>query len=137
MSQHKGTGFVQFRDPMAADRLIALSRQIEEKLDVECKEQRIKDRKAAKGAAAGTKGVTSVIQAELELNGRRLVVMEAMERTKQDSTTNATSSSTVKTVDDKKKLDKRNLVLKREGLLNFDDWIHKKPQPTEKVIATR
>ncbi len=85
--QHKGTGFVQFRDPMAADRLIQLSRQIEEKLDVECKEQRIKDRKANKGKITvnNTKGVTSVIQAELELNGRRLVIMEAMNNNKQES----------------------------------------------------
>jgi hypothetical protein len=29
------------------------------------------------------------------------------------------------------------LGLKREGLLNFEDWVHKKPQPTDKVIATR
>lgn len=35
---HKGTGFVQFRDPLAADKLIELSRQIEQQLDKECKE---------------------------------------------------------------------------------------------------
>jgi hypothetical protein len=34
----------------------------------------------------------------------------------------------------KKKEDKRNLNLKKEGLLNEDMWIHKNPKPTEKVI---
>ncbi len=40
-------------------------------------------------------------------------------------------------VDDKKKLDKRNLALKKEGLLNFDDWVHQKPQPSDKAMKTR
>ncbi len=47
------------------------------------------------------------------------------------------TESKVGKVDDKKKLDKRNLALKREGLLNYEDWVHKQPRPTEKVIATR
>jgi hypothetical protein len=37
-------------------------------------------KKGDKEAANSTKGVTSVIQAELELNGRRLVIMEAMSK---------------------------------------------------------
>ena len=107
-----------------------MSQQIEQRLDKECKEQRIKDKKAGTGKdASATKGVTSVIQAELELNGRRLVIMEAMNK-------NDTESKVGK-VDDKKKLDKRNLALKREGLLNYEDWVHKQPRPTEKVIASR
>ena len=57
-----------------------------------------------------------MIQAELELNGRRLVVMEAMGKD--------TKTNTVQPVDDKKKQDKRNLALKREGLLNIEDWTH-------------
>ena len=35
---HKGTGFVAFRDPVSADKLIELSKQIESRLDKECKE---------------------------------------------------------------------------------------------------
>lgn len=58
-------------------------------------EQRIKTKKGDKEAATTTKGVTSVIQAELELNGRRLVIMEAMGK---DEKTN-----TVQPVEDKKK----------------------------------
>ena len=106
-----------FRDPVSADKLIELSQQIEQRLDKECKEQRIKDKKAGAKDPAAAKGVTSVIQAELELNGRRLVIMEAMNK-------NDTESKVGK-VDDKKKQDKRNLALKREGLLNYEDWVHK------------
>jgi hypothetical protein len=111
---------------VAAEKLLELSKEIEGKLDKECKEQRLKDKKA--GTAA--KGVTSVIQVELELNGRRrLVVMEAVGKGETD---NAAGKN-----DDKKKADKRNLVMKREGLLNYEDWVHKQPRPTDKAIATR
>lgn len=76
---HKGTGFVQFKDQKVAAQVISLSRQIEEQLDRECKQQRIQNRKdGKKPESTGTKGVTGVIQAELELNGRRLVIMEAI-----------------------------------------------------------
>jgi hypothetical protein len=111
--------------------VVKLSKQIEEKLDKECKDQRIKDKKdkAAKEAQQAAKGVASVISAELELNGRRLVVMEAM--TKDDAT------NPKNLTDDKKKQDKRNLALKREGLLNFEDWIHKNPRPNEKAMQQR
>ena len=34
IQSHKGTGFVQFKDPKAAEQLIELSKQIESKLDV-------------------------------------------------------------------------------------------------------
>lgn len=65
----------------------------------------------------------------MELNGRRLVVMEAMDKNN--------ANAQVAKVDDKKKQDKRNLAQKREGLLNFEDWVHKQPRLTEKVIASR
>ena len=57
------------------------------------------------------------------------MVMEAMDRNN--------ANAQVANVDDKKKLDKRNLAQKREGLLNFEDWVHKQPRLTEKVIASR
>ena len=56
------------------------------------------------------------------------MVMEAMDRNN--------ANAQVANVDDKKKLDKRNLAQKREGLLNFEDWVHKQPRLTEKVIAS-
>ena len=46
---------------MSADKLIELSKEIEGKLDKECKEQRIKEKKGGKETTSGTKGVTSVI----------------------------------------------------------------------------
>lgn len=63
------------------------------------------------------------------MNGRRLVVMEAVSKD-QASNTNFNR-------DDKKKDDKRNLASKREGLLNYEDWIHQTPRPTEKLIEQR
>jgi nucleolar protein 4 len=71
---HKGSGFVQFRDPAAAEQVIQLSKQIEERLDKECKDERLK-KKAEADKKVTAKGVASVISAELELNGRRLVIM--------------------------------------------------------------
>ena len=55
--------------------------------------------------------------------------MEAMDKNN--------ASAQVAKVDDKKKLDKRNLAQKREGLLNFEDWVHKQPRLTDKQIASR
>ncbi len=72
-----------------------------------------------------------MIQAELELNGRRLVIMEALDKSEGSDNTN------VAKVDDKKKEDKRNLANKREGLLNYEDWLHKRPSPTDKQIQQR
>jgi RNA recognition motif-containing protein len=56
---HRGTGFVQFKDPKAAEQLLALSKQIEETLDKECKEQRVKSKK--EGGSSSAKGVAGVI----------------------------------------------------------------------------
>jgi hypothetical protein len=47
------------------------------------------------------------------------------------------ASNPQKQGDDKKKQDKRNLALKREGLLNWEDWLHKVPRPTEKAMQQR
>lgn len=109
--------------------MVDLSKQIEEKLDKECKEERLKNKKDNKSLASSTatKGVASVISAELELNGRRLVVLLAVARGEQ-----ATAQS-----DDKKKLDKRNLMAKREGLLNYEEWVHKNPRPNDKAVQQR
>ena len=121
---------MQFKDPKAADQLIDLSKQIESSLDKECRDQRVINKKEGSGATAGAKGVVGIIQAELELNGRRLLVLEAMSKT---DAHNPTSSN----VNDKKKEDKRNLASKREGLLNYEEWIHKVPRLTEKEIQMR
>jgi hypothetical protein len=72
---HKGTGFVQYKDNKVADEVLALSDSIEQKLDDECRQNRLK-----KVKKSDSKGVLSVIQAELELNGRRLVIKEAVSK---------------------------------------------------------
>lgn len=38
---HRGTGFVQFKDPQVAVQVMGLSQQIEGKLDEECKQMRV------------------------------------------------------------------------------------------------
>lgn len=81
---HKGNGFVQFKDEAVAKQLIELSASIESKLDEECKASRLKARKeklkGGKETLTDNKGVLSVITGELELNGRRLVIKEALSR---------------------------------------------------------
>lgn len=123
---HKGTGFVQFKDPDVAEQLIELSSSIENKLDEECKQNRLKAKKTKK--VQDNKGVISVISGELELNGRRLVIKEAM--SKEDASHKHQEDQ------DKKKFkeDKRNLNYTKEGLLNETAWIHKHPVPTEKSL---
>ena len=59
-----------------------------------------------------------MISAELELNGRRLVVMEALSKNEAIHKKGQDDS------DKKTKIDKRNLDFKKEGLLNFEDWVH-------------
>ena len=123
---HKGTGFVQFKALGVAEQVMGLSQQIECKLDDECRAQRLQQAKTKAKSTTDSKGVISVITAELELNGRRLVVMEAMGRGEQPNQ-----------LQDKKKLDKRNLASKREGLLTSETWIHQFPRPNEVGIKQR
>ena len=59
--------------------MIELSSSIENKLDEECKQNRLKA-KFNKNKPEINNGVLSVITGELELNGRRLVIKEAMSR---------------------------------------------------------
>jgi hypothetical protein len=60
-----------------------------------------------------------LLKGELELNGRRLVVMPSVARTKVADTLQQNK-------DDFKGVgeDRRNLALKKEGLLSEKDWIH-------------
>lgn len=77
------------------------------------------------------KGIISVIQGELELNGRRLVIKEALSR-------DGASQKQEQDISMKKiKEDKRNLNYTKEGLLNEQAWIHKYPVPTEKSLEQR
>ena len=60
--------------------MIELSSSIENKLDEECKSNRLQAKKNKDGKKDDNKGVLSIITSELELNGRRLVIKEAMSR---------------------------------------------------------
>ncbi len=70
-----------------------------------------------------------MLKGELELNGRRLVVMPSVARTKVADTLQQNK-------DDFKGVgeDRRNLALKKEGLLSEKDWIHQQPQLTSKDL---
>jgi hypothetical protein len=59
--------------------VIELSKSIEGKLDEEWKDARKKVKKNGKNEKAVVSS-SSLISAELELNGRRLVIMEAMSK---------------------------------------------------------
>lgn len=75
---HKGTGFVCFTDPAVADEVLGLSKTIEGKLDEEWTANRKKNKKNK--TEVSVVNSNSLISGELELNGRRLVIMEAMSR---------------------------------------------------------
>lgn len=64
-------------------------------------------------------GASSLLKSELELNGRRLVIMKAVARTKVAETV-----ATNKEIASGNVEDRRNLYLKKEGLLNEKEWIH-------------
>jgi len=60
-----------------------------------------------------------LLKSELELNGRRLVIMKAVARTKVAETVQLNKDIASNNVEDR-----RNLYLKKEGLLNEKEWIH-------------
>ena len=59
------------------------------------------------------------MKGELELNGRRLVVLPSVAKTKVNDVVQQNKDS-VKGVGE----DRRNLYLKKEGLLSEKEWIH-------------
>ncbi len=60
-----------------------------------------------------------MLKGELELNGRRLVVLPSVAKTKVNDVVQQNKDS-VKGVGE----DRRNLYLKKEGLLSEKEWIH-------------
>ena len=73
----------------------------------------------------------SIITGELELGGRRLVIMEAMSKGK------AVQQTDDKVKEKKHHEDKRNVDLKMKGLVSEDDWLNKLPALTQKQIDQR
>jgi len=80
-------------------------------------------------------GTGSLLKGELELNGRRLVVMQQVAKTKVQDVLKQNQADKLAAAG--KGVDKRNLYLKKEGLLNEGEWIHKEPALTSKELEQR
>ena len=127
---HKGTGFVRFESKEDADALLQLSQNLESQLN----EERAKKDKLSKSKNhdKALLGQASLLKGELELNGRRLVVMPSVARGKVDDVVKANKDA-MKGVGQ----DRRNLYLKKEGLLNETSWIHQDPPLQSKDLEQR
>jgi hypothetical protein len=86
-------------------------------LDIEHRDKKNKNKK--KGKPDSIIGQSSLLKGELELNGRRLVVLPSVARTKVVETVQNNKDTQKGTGEDR-----RNLYLKKEGLLSEKDWIH-------------
>ena len=65
----------------------------------------------------------SLLKGELELNGRLLIVLPQVAKSRVDDVIKANKDS-LKGLGE----DRRNLALKKEGLLNETYWVHKEPK---------
>ena len=74
----------------------------------------------------------SLLKGELELNGRLLVVLPQVAKTRVDDVVQANKDAMKNTGEDK-----RNLSLKKEGLLNEKAWVHQEPALTSKDLEQR
>lgn len=100
-----------------------LSQQLEKQLDQEHKDKNKKNKKDTKKKQPDSIiGQSSLLKGELELNGRRLVILPSVARTKVANTVQLN-----KDVAKGHGEDRRNLYLKKEGLLSEKDWIHQQP----------
>lgn len=80
---HKGTGFVRFSSQEEADALLELSKNLEAQLNEDYKKKDKMSKKAsAKNQDKAILGSSSLLKGELELNGRRLVIMPSVARSK-------------------------------------------------------
>ena len=129
-TNHKGTGFVRFTNKEDADALLQLSKNLEDQLTEEHNKRNKQSKAQNKDKALLSS--TSLLKGELELGGRRLVVMPSVARTQVSETIQANKDS-AKGVGQ----DRRNLALKKEGLLNETSWVHQKPAMTEKELEQR
>jgi hypothetical protein len=77
-------------------------------------------------------GTGSLLKGELELNGRRLVVMPSVKREKVGEVLQA--NLLAKSKEGGGAHDKRNMYLRKEGLLNEGLWIHQKPALNSKEL---
>ena len=102
---------------------------MERALDAEHSDKKTKNKKQKKETLIGQQ---SLLKGELELHGRRLVILPSVARTRveqvvKDNKDLVKGSST----------DRRNLALKKEGLLSEKEWIHQQPSLTSKDLEAR
>jgi len=130
LGTHKGTGFVRFKSAADAKTLLDLSLKLEQQLNQE-REKKDKLSKS-KNTDKALLSSASLLKGELELNGRRLVVMSSVSRGRVDAVVKENKDS-AKGVGE----DRRNLMLKKEGLLNEKSWIHQEPALQQKDLEQR
>ena len=117
---HRGTGFVRFENKDDAKALLELSQNLQVKLaDERQKNDKLKRGKFEDKALLSS---ASLLKGELELNGRLLVVLPQVAKTRVNDVIQANKDSVKGTGEDK-----RNLYLKKEGLLNEKLWVHQEP----------
>ena len=117
---HRGTGFVRFENKDDAKALLELSQNLQVKLaDEREKNDKLKRGKFEDKALLSS---ASLLKGELELNGRLLVVLPQVAKTRVNDVIQANKDSVKGTGEDK-----RNLYLKKEGLLNEKLWVHQEP----------
>ena len=114
---HRGTGFVRFENKDDAKALLDLSQNLQVKLnDERQKNDKLKRGKFEDKALLSS---ASLLKGELELNGRLLVVLPQVAKTRVNDVIQA-NKDTIKGTGE----DRRNLYLKKEGLLNEKLWVH-------------
>ena len=111
---HKGTGFVQYKEEEHAQRMLDLSKQAESFYDA----NKAKRGKTAEESMIVKSHCLGELLEELELGGRRLIVMPAVKREDVDKTREEAKTRN-------KNTGKRNLHLTKEGLTNASDFTHK------------
>ena len=127
---HKGTGFVRYKSVEDARAVLDISQNLESKLNEE-RQQKDKLSKA-KFQDKALLSSASLLKGELELNGRRLVIMPQVAKTKVSDVLQQNKDA-IKGVGE----DRRNLSLKKEGLLNEALWIHQDPPIQSKDLEQR
>ena len=125
---HKGTGFVRFKNKPDADSLLELSQKVETQLDSERAFDKVNKvgvdnkKKKVDDITEQIMGSGSLLKGELELNGRRLVVMPSVKKENVGAAMQANLEAKNKAAAGG--MDKRNMYLRKEGLLNETLWIH-------------
>jgi len=127
--RHKGNGFVKFKNKESADQLLELSRNVEQHLDEERKNTRLKAKQDE-----GLVSSLSLLKNEIELDGRRLIVKESISK---EEASGLNEKRKAEDVRKKQMEDKRNLNMAKEGLLNEQNWLQQKGELPKAAMELR